>query len=140
MFTYNLWIGCLQPDTMSIILSSYQHCDDQQFQTLSCAFYTIFPVLKLDLVIQALLLDYILALAKYTRTPCVHLFLYRNQYFSTLLRQNIQQKVLVFHSVLLGACPRPCSKRADMLYYYFHIKEEHFKMFFFKTNLYQNIH
>ena len=37
--------------------------------------------------------------------------------------------VLVFHSVLLGACPRPCSKRADMLYYYFHIKEEHFKMF-----------
>ena len=96
MFTYNLWIGCLQPDTMSIILSSYQHCDDQQFQTLSCAFYTIFPVLKLDLVIQALLLDYILALAKYTRTPCVHLYLYRNQYFSTLLRQNIQQKVLVF--------------------------------------------
>ena len=38
--------------------------NEQQFQTLSCAFYTIFPVLKLDLVIQALLLDYILALAK----------------------------------------------------------------------------
>ena len=66
MSTYNLWMGCLQPDTKSIILFSYQHCDEQQFQTLSCAFYTIIPVLKLDLVIQALLyiLDYILALAK----------------------------------------------------------------------------
>ena len=62
MFTYNLWIGCLQPDTKSIILSGYQHSNEQQFQTLSCALYTIFPVLKLNLVIQALLLDYILAL------------------------------------------------------------------------------
>ena len=42
MFNYNLWMGSLQPDTMSIILSSYQHCDEQQFQTLSCALYTIF--------------------------------------------------------------------------------------------------
>ena len=58
---------------MSIILSSYQHCDEQQFQTLSCALYTIFTVIKLDLFIQALLLDYILALEKNTRTPCVHL-------------------------------------------------------------------
>ena len=73
MFTYTLWMGCLQPDTKSIILSSYQHCDEQQFQTLSCAFYTIFLVLKLYLVIQALLLDYILAPAKNTRTHCVHL-------------------------------------------------------------------
>ena len=74
MFTYNLWLGCLEPDTKSIILSSYQHCDEQQFQTLSCAFYTIFPVLKLDLVIQALLLDYILAQQKKNpRTPYVHL-------------------------------------------------------------------
>ena len=48
----------------SIILSSYQHCDEQQFQTLSCALYTIFPVTKLDLVIQALLLDDILALER----------------------------------------------------------------------------
>ena len=47
---------------MSIILSSYQHCDEQQFQTLSFALYTIFPVINLDLVIQALLLDYIIAL------------------------------------------------------------------------------
>ena len=27
---------------MSIIVSSYQPCDEQQFQTLSCALYTIF--------------------------------------------------------------------------------------------------
>ena len=56
---------------MSIILSIYQHCDEQQFQTLSsCTLYTIFPViiiiryLKLDLFTQALylLLDYIPAL------------------------------------------------------------------------------
>ena len=80
MFTYNLWMSCLQPDTMSIILSSYQHCDEQQFQTLSCALYTIVPVLKLDLVIQALLLEYILALEKIrVRLACI-LFLYRNQY------------------------------------------------------------
>ena len=48
----------------SIVLSSYQHCDEQQFRTFSCALYTTFPVLKLDLVIQALLLDYLLALEK----------------------------------------------------------------------------
>ena len=49
---------------MSIILSSYQPYDEQQFQTLSCALYTIVPVLKLDLVLRALLLDYVLALEK----------------------------------------------------------------------------
>ena len=70
---------------------------------------------------------------KNTRTLACILFLYRNQYFLTFLRQNTQERVLVFHSVLQRACPQPCSKRADMLYYYFHKKEEHFKMFF-KTN------
>ena len=49
---------------MSIIVSSYQHCDEQQFQTLARALYTIFSVTRLDLVIQALSLDYILALEK----------------------------------------------------------------------------
>ena len=76
MFTYNLWMRCLQPDTMSNILSSYQHCDEQQFQTLSCALYTLVPVLKLDLVIQVLLLDYLLALEKYAyalRASCFHI-------------------------------------------------------------------
>ena len=69
---------------MSIIVSNYQQCDDsdeQQFQTLSCELYTNFPLLKLDIVIQALLLDYFLVLEKNTRMPNVHLFLYRNQYF-----------------------------------------------------------
>ena len=56
---------------MSIIIVS--SCDEQQFQTLSCAHYTFFSVIKLDLVIQALLLYYILALEKNRRTPRVHL-------------------------------------------------------------------
>ena len=39
----------------------------------------------------------------------------------------------MFLNVLLGACSQPCSKRADtILYYYFHIKEQHFKMFYDK--------
>ena len=58
---------------MSIIVSNCQHCDKQQFQTLSCIHYTIFSVVKLDLFIRALLLDCILALEKNTRTPHVHL-------------------------------------------------------------------
>ena len=73
-------MGCLLPAPryiMSIILSSYQHYDEQQFQTFSSALYTIFPVSKLDLVIQALLPDYILALEKNTRTPCVHLVFHK---------------------------------------------------------------
>ena len=50
-----------------------QHCDEQQFQTLSCVHYTIFSVVKLDLFILALLLDSILALEKTMCTPRVHL-------------------------------------------------------------------
>ena len=122
---------------MSIILSSYQHCDEQQFQTLSCALHTIFTVLKLDLFIQALLLDYFLVLDKKIRVrlACI-MFLYRNQYFLTFLRQIIQQKVLAYHSVLLGACPDPCSNRTDTILYY--SKKNILKCF--KTKLYQNIH
>ena len=85
MFINNLWMGCLQPDTKSIILFSYQHCDEQQFQTLSCAFYTIFPVLKLDLAIQALLPNYILALAKKyayaSRASCFYIEINIFEYF-----------------------------------------------------------
>ena len=58
---------------MSIIVSKCQHCDEQQFQTLSCVHYTIFSVVKLDLFIPALLLDRILALEKTTCTPRVDL-------------------------------------------------------------------
>ena len=54
---------------MSIIASNCQHCDEQQFQTLSCVHYTIFSVVKLNLFIRALLLDRIVVLEKTTRTP-----------------------------------------------------------------------
>ena len=60
---------------MSIIESVYQHCDERQFQTLSCVHYMIFSVVKLELFIRALLLDRILALDKTTRTPLVHIVL-----------------------------------------------------------------
>ena len=82
MFTYNVWMGCLQPDTMSIILSSYQHCDELQFKhSHMCTSHKFSSIIKLDLVIQSLLLDYILALEKIrVRLACI-LFLYRNQYF-----------------------------------------------------------
>ena len=62
-----------------------QHCDEQQFQTLSFVHYTIFSVVKLDLFIRALLLDRILALEKTTRTPRVHLVLITIQKSFTLI-------------------------------------------------------
>ena len=58
---------------MSIIVSNWQHCDKQQFRSLSCVHYTIFPVVKSDLFIRALLLDRILVTEKTSRTPRVHL-------------------------------------------------------------------
>ena len=41
-------------------IGSCQHCDEQEFQTLSCVHYTIFSVVMLDLYIRALFLDRIL--------------------------------------------------------------------------------
>ena len=61
---------------MSIIVSNWQHCDEQQFRTLSCVHYTIFSVVKSDLFIRALLLDRILVTEKTTRTPRVHLVIF----------------------------------------------------------------
>ena len=116
---------------MPIILSSYQHCDEQQFQTPSCALYTIFPVTKLDVVIQALLLDYILVLErKYAyslRASCFYIEINIFEYFKT----KYTTKSTSVSQCSPGNMPgQPCSKRADtILYYYFHIKEEHFKMF-----------
>ena len=40
-------------DIMSITVSNCQHCDEQQFRTLSCVHYTIFLVVNLDLFIRA---------------------------------------------------------------------------------------
>ena len=124
MFTYNLWMDCLQPDTMSIILSSYQHCDEEQFQTLDpvCILHN-FSVVKLDLVIQALLLNYILALEKNTRTHCVHLVFIKKSIFLNIFQTKYTTKTTsVSYSALLRSCLQPCSKRSDtILYYYFHI-------------------
>ena len=39
---------------MPMIVSSGQHCDEPQFQTLSCLHYTIFSVVKLDVFMRAL--------------------------------------------------------------------------------------
>ena len=49
---------------MSIIVSNCQHCDEQQFQTLPCVHYAIFPVVKSDLFVRELLLDRILVTEK----------------------------------------------------------------------------
>ena len=57
----------------AITVSISQHCDKQQFPTLSWVHYTIFSVAKLDLFMRALLLDGILAMEKTTRTARVHL-------------------------------------------------------------------
>ena len=45
---------------MPIIVSSCKHCDEQGFQTLSRVHYTIISVVKLDLCIRLLTLDFIL--------------------------------------------------------------------------------
>ena len=80
---------------MSIIVSNCQHCDEQQFQTLSC--YSIFSVVKLDLFIRAQLLDRILALEKTTRTSRVHLVLfYRHNTAETI----VNYTVIVMRTVL----------------------------------------
>ena len=47
---------------MSITVSNCQHCDKQQFRTLSWVHCTIFSVAKLNLFMRALLLDGILAI------------------------------------------------------------------------------
>ena len=72
-FTYNLWMDCLHPDKSCQLLCQVINIAMSNNLNTACALYTIFPVIKLDLFIQALLLYYILALEKNTRTPCVHL-------------------------------------------------------------------
>ena len=58
---------------MLIIVSNCQHCNLQQLQRLSCVHYTIFSVVKFDILRRALLPDRILALKKTTHTLRVHL-------------------------------------------------------------------
>ena len=76
---------------MSIIVSNCQHCEEQQFRTLSCVHYTIFSVVKSNLFIRAQLLDSILVTEKTTRTPHVHLIYYKIQASKLLpVRPSIQ--------------------------------------------------
>ena len=82
MFTYNLWMGCQQPDTMSIILSSYQHYDEQHFiYILKCTLHN-FPSIKARFshTITVPRLHSCSGKKIRVRLACI-LFLYRNQYF-----------------------------------------------------------
>ena len=54
-----------------------QHCDEQEFQTLSCVHYTIFSVVILDCTYEHCYWMAFL-LGKTTRTPRVHLVLLNN--------------------------------------------------------------
>ena len=56
-----------------LIVSSWHHCDERQFHTLSYL-HNFVSCRKLDLFIRSLLLDHILVLKKTTRTPRLHLF------------------------------------------------------------------
>ena len=74
---------------MSIIVYNCQHCDEQQFQTLSCVHYTIFSVVKLNLFIRALLLDRILALEK-LRVRLAYILLNNNNKHTCILSLLLQ--------------------------------------------------
>ena len=86
---------------MSIILPSYQHCNEQQFKH-SHVHFTQFSSNK-DIFIHistvTILHAFLLWKKIRVRLACI-LFSYKNQYFKTFLRQNIQQKVLAFQRVL----------------------------------------
>ena len=57
---------------MSITVSNCQHCDEQQFRTLSWIHYTIFLVVNLDLFIRArTVIRSKSSYGKTTRTPRV---------------------------------------------------------------------
>ena len=65
---------------MSIIVSNFQHCDEQQVQTLSYVHYTIFSVVKF-IHVQSMLLDQIFAQEKTTLMPRVHLGFFKVHIF-----------------------------------------------------------
>ena len=60
---------------MSIIVCNCQHCDEQQFQTLSCVHYTIFLIVKLDLFLRALLYWIAFLLRKKLRVRLAYILL-----------------------------------------------------------------
>ena len=106
MFAYNLWMSLLWHcgKITPMIVSICQHCDEQQFQTLSCVYYMIFSVEKLDLFLRALSRDHILALKRYTHTLCVHLVMFSITYnvivlpFSKANREDLSYSNDSYHS------------------------------------------
>ena len=66
MFTYNLWMGnCLHPDTpCQLLCPVINNAMSNNFKHSHVHFTQFSLVTKLDLVIQTLLLNYILALGK----------------------------------------------------------------------------
>ena len=60
---------------MSITVSNCQHCDKQQFRTMSWVHYTIFSVANLDLFMRALLLDEILTMENKLRVCLAYILL-----------------------------------------------------------------
>ena len=74
IFVRTVLTDLLHSFVMSIIVSNCQHCDEQQFRTLSCVHYTIFSVVKSNIFIRALLLARLHSCyGKTTRTLLVHL-------------------------------------------------------------------
>ena len=80
---------------MSIIVSNSQHCNEQQFRTLSCVHYTIFSVVKSDLFIRALLLDRILvteknyAYASHTSCTVIDHFIVSSNIYDSITANNV---------------------------------------------------
>ena len=78
-------------------MSVCQHCYEQQFQKHCHVYTTQFVfVTKLDLCIQALLQNHILAVKKTTSTPCVHLVKSKSDQNNTLKRTKLHQSFKKF--------------------------------------------
>ena len=94
---------------MSIIVSNCQHCDEQQFRTLSCVHCTTFSVVESDLFMRALLLDRILVIEKNTRTRDVRVHLVKEILLVVVNLCNLQFSAnIVVHTVLTDLPTRFC--------------------------------
>ena len=78
IFTYNLWMGCLNPDTCQLLCPVINIAMSNNFKHSHVHCTHFLSVTKLDLVIQALLLDYILAQGKnyayFSRASCFFIY------------------------------------------------------------------
>ena len=104
MFNYNLWIwiAWTQINACQLFCPAINIAMSNNLNTLVCTLGLHNFSSNKDRCIHTSTVNYITLLLWEkirVRLACI-LFLYRNQYFLTFLRQNIQQKVLAFHSVL----------------------------------------